>query len=267
MGLTNGKLKRERKFHNAWASTIDVDRIDVDQFFEGSTAPENRFIMSNVGDLKNRKMLDIGCGAGESSVYFALKGADCIAGDWSEKMVETAIKLAESYGVSLKGRVIDAMNLEFEDNTFDVVYAANLLHHVDYTRSLKEIHRVLKPGGMACVWDPLRHNPIINIYRSIATEVRSEDESPLDIKIIDYVQSLFSNVKYDTFWLATLWIFIHFFIVERVNPNKERYWKKIIFEESRLREMYLNLEKLDYLIKKIPFFKKYAWNVAIVATK
>ena len=127
--------------------------------------------------------------------------------------------------------------------------------------------RVLKPGGKACFWDPLKHNPIINVYRKIATKVRTEDEHPLDINIIKYARSLFKEVNYDTFWLCSLWIFLQFYLMERVNPNKERYWKKIISEEKRLRGEYLFLEKLDDLVKLIPFMKRFAWNIAVVATK
>jgi len=160
------------------------------------------------------------------------------------------------------------MALEFPDNTFDLVYASNLLHHIpDPKIALKEMHRVLKPGGKACFWDPLKHNPVINVYRRMATEVRTEDETPLDINIVNYLQSLFSETEYDTFWIATLWIFLRFYLIEKVNPNKERYWKKIILEQERLKPEYQRLEKLDRILKKIPLMKRFAWNIAVVATK
>jgi hypothetical protein len=120
---------------------------------------------------------------------------------------------------------------------------------------------------MACIWDPLKHNPIINIYRRIARRVRTLDERPLDIGIINDFRTLFTKVEYDSFWLATTWIFIRFYLFERVNPNRERYWKKIIIEEPRLRSMYLRLEKIDHLIKKINYLKRFSWNIALVAEK
>ena len=129
------------------------------------------------------------------------------------------------------------------------------------------MHRVCKPGGKVCFWDPLTHNPIINIYRNIATKVRSKDENPLNYKFINTVEQMFSEIQYNTFWFFTLWIFIKFFFFEGVSPNEERYWKKIIYEEQRLRSLYMRLEKLDNLLKKISFLKRYAWNIAVVATK
>jgi ubiquinone/menaquinone biosynthesis C-methylase UbiE len=261
-------LAREREFHDQWAATIDVDGIRVQDYFEACTAPENRFILRQLGDLRGKYLLDLGCGAGENSVYFAQRGAKCVAADYSPGMVDVALKLAEANQVQIEGRVTNAMAMDFPDNTFDIVYASNLLHHIpDPKLTLSEMHRVLKPGGKACFWDPLKHNPVINVYRRMATEVRTEDETPLDINIVKYIQARFSETHYDTFWLATLWIFLQFYLIERVDPNKERYWKKIILEQDRLKGEYLFLEKVDRLIKRLPLTRRFAWNLAVVATK
>ena len=261
-------LQRERTFHDRWAESIAVEGIRVNDYFEACTAPENRFILSHLGDVEDKTLLDLGCGAGENSVYFALKGAHCTATDYSSGMVEKALKLAAANGVQIEGRTMNAMELDFPANTFDIVYAANLLHHLPEPRTaLREIHRVLKPGGKLCFWDPLRHNPVINIYRRIATEVRTADERALDIGLIKFVRSLFRETAYDTFWLATLWIFLRFYLIERIHPNKERYWKKIIAEQRNLEPTYRRLERFDLLVKRLPFMKRFAWNIAVVATK
>jgi ubiquinone/menaquinone biosynthesis C-methylase UbiE len=261
-------LQREQNFHDQWASTIDVNGIRVSDYFEACTAPENRFILKQLGDVRGKFLLDLGCGAGENSVYFAKLGAHCVAADYSPGMVDVALQLAERNCVNVQGRVINAMDIDIPDNTFDIVYASNLLHHMpDPLLTILEIHRILKPGGKMCFWDPLRHNPLINVYRRIATEVRTEDETPLHINIVKDVRAVFSTMKYDTFWLATLWIFLQFYLIERVNPNRERYWKKIIIEQARLEKTYLRLERLDRKLKTLPLMKRMAWNLAVVATK
>ncbi|GAB4366527.1 MAG: hypothetical protein Kow00121_03990 [Elainellaceae cyanobacterium] len=261
-------LRKEQEFHDQWAAAIDVEGIRVRDYFEACTAPENRFILKHLGDVRGKYLLDLGCGAGENSVYFASRGARCVASDYSPGMVEVALKLAERNQVAVEGRVINAMAIDIPDNTFDIVYASNLLHHIPNPKlTIREMHRVLKPGGVACFWDPLKHNPVINVYRRMATEVRTEDETPLDINIVNFVQSLFSQTTYDTFWIATLWIFLQFYLIEKVNPNKERYWKKIIIEQERLAPEYLALEKLDFFLKKLPLMKRFAWNLAVVARK
>jgi ubiquinone/menaquinone biosynthesis C-methylase UbiE len=261
-------LEKERRFHDAWAAAIDVDGIRVADYFEACTAPENRFILQQMGDIQGKLLLDLGCGAGENSVYFAKKGARCVATDYSPGMVDVALKLAAANRVTIEGQTANAMALDFADNTFDLVYASNLLHHIpDPKIALKEMHRVLKPGGKACFWDPLKHNPVINVYRRMATEVRTDDEMPLDINIVNYIKTLFSETAYDTFWIATLWIFLRFYLIERVDPNQERYWKKIIIEQERLAPSYQRLEQVDKALKKIPLIKRLAWNIAVVATK
>jgi SAM-dependent methyltransferase len=261
-------LRKEQAFHDRWAAVIDVEGIQVADYFEACTAPENRFILRQLGDVSGKALLDLGCGAGENSVYFAMKGANCVAADYSLGMVEVALKLAEQNGVQVKGHVVNAMDIDFPDNTFDVVYASNLLHHIpDPKLAIAEMHRVLKPGGKACFWDPMKHNPVINVYRRMATEVRTEDETPLDINLVDFVRSRFSQTHADTFWIATLWIFLSFYLIEKVNPNDERYWKKIILEHQRLAPTYRRLEKLDAILKHIPGMKRMAWNLAVVAVK
>ncbi len=261
-------LQKEQQFHDQWAAVIDVDGIRVADYFEACTAPENRFILQHLGDLRGKYLLDLGCGAGENSVYFATKGARCVAADYSPGMVDVALKLAAANQVEVEGKVVNAMAIDFPDNTFDMVYASNLLHHIPDPRlAIQEMYRVLKPGGKACFWDPLKHNPVINVYRRIATKVRTEDETPLDINIVNFVRSRFSQTQYDTFWLATLWIFLRFYLIEKVNPNEERYWKKIILEHERLKPDYQRLENVDRVLKKLPLTKRFAWNLAVVATK
>ncbi|NJL01110.1 MAG: class I SAM-dependent methyltransferase [Spirulinaceae cyanobacterium SM2_1_0] len=261
-------LDSERRFHDRWAAAIDLDGLRVQDYFEACTAPENRFILHHLGDVSGQRLLDLGCGAGENSVYFAQRGANCVATDLSPGMVQVACQLAERHGISIEGHVANALALDFPDNSFDIVYAANLLHHIPDPRlALSEMHRVLVPGGKACFWEPLRHNPVINVYRRMATEVRTEDETPLDIRFVQFVRSRFTTTHYDTFWLATLWIFLHFYLIEHVHPNDERYWKKIIREHERLTPLYRRLERADRLLKRLPGLRRLAWNLAVVAIK
>ena len=249
------------------AQEVDAGKISVEQYFEASTCPENRYLLSKMGEIRGASILELGCGTGENSVFFSLKGADCIATDCSTEMLNLAAALASRYNVHLKTQVVNAMNIPWPDNTFDFAYLANTLHHVDFEKTTREVHRVLKTGGKMLSWDPLIHNPVINIYRRIATKVRTADEKPLNINVVEKLQEYFSKVDYETFWLATLWLFVRFYLVEKVHPNDEPYWKKIVTEEPRLRNSYLKLEKIDKALKKLGFFNRFAWNIALVATK
>jgi ubiquinone/menaquinone biosynthesis C-methylase UbiE len=261
-------LEAEEAFHDDWAASIDVDKIDVSEAFRACTAPENRWIAEEMGDITDKRILDLGCGAGEAAVYFATKGAKAVASDLSEGMLQVALKLAEKNGVTIETSKSSADVINFPDNTFDMVYAANLLHHVDVEKCLQEVHRVLKPGGKLYSWDPLAHNPAINVYRRMATEVRTEDEHPLRMKDIKLFRKYYKNVRYKGTWLFTLWIFMRFYLIERVDPNKERYWKKVIMEADRLEPKYRRLEKLDkFTLGLIPWLTRYCWNITVIAEK
>jgi ubiquinone/menaquinone biosynthesis C-methylase UbiE len=259
---------RERDFHNAWASSTPIEQRRVVQAFESSTAPENRFILQRMGELSGKKVLDVGCGLGESSVYFALKKAEVSALDLSPKMVETTVQLGKEFGVTINGIVGSAERLDVESDFFDFVYLGNIIHHVENRENLfREIRRVLKPGGTFFSWDPLTYNPLINIYRAIATETRTPDERPLSRRDLSLVKRHFSRVSFRTFWLTSLTLFLKYACIDRVDPNKERYWKKILDEPEDRLSWFRLLQRLDRYFLGIPGLRWLAWNIVICGQK
>jgi len=98
------------------------------------------------------RLLEIGCGLGTDGAQFATAGADYIGIDLTEAAIELAKKKFELANLKGEFRVADAENLDFPDNSFDLVYSHGVLHHTpDIARAVREIHRVLKPGGRAIV--------------------------------------------------------------------------------------------------------------------
>lgn len=262
-------LKKEEDFHDNWAKQTDLDNILVDEYFESCTTPENKYIINKLGDLKGKKLLDIGCGLGESSVYFAKKGAIVTASDISLEMLNLSLRLAKKHNVNIETLKCQSDKIPVEDNSYDVIYAGNILHHVNLEDTIKEIHRILRGGGGQFVsMDPLVHNPAINIYRKLAKEVRTEDEHPIKMSELKLFKKYFNNVEYDCFWLFTNFIFVKYYFIDKVNPNEERYWKKIIKDAHDIEKLYCRLEKIDNIVKKVfPFLKRYCWNIAIISYK
>src|SRR5260370_31460669 len=171
---------REAAFHDAWAKSTRVEDVLVRECFEAPTALENQFILHLMGPLSGKSLLDIGAGLGESSVYFALQGARVTVVDISPQMVETALRLGKRHGVELQGIVSGAENLNLPSEAYDIVYVANTIHHVqDRALLFEQMSRALKPGGMFFSYDPLPYSPSFNLYRRIATGVRTPAESPL----------------------------------------------------------------------------------------
>jgi SAM-dependent methyltransferase len=259
---------READFHDEWALTTPLDQILVRECFEAPTAVENRFILSRMGSLRGKTVLDVGAGLGESSVYFALNGANVTAVDVSPLMVETAIRLGRRYGVEVRGIVAVGENLGLPADTFDFIYIANTIHHIqDRAKLLGQIRHALKPGGRFFSIDPLAYNPVINVYRKLATKMRTIDESPLGLKDLGLVQTYFEDVGHREFWLTTLLLFIKYYVVDRVHPNDDRYWKRILRETRKTLWWWIPFRTLDSVLTHLPAVRYLSWNTVIWGTK
>ena len=258
----------EESFHDEWARSINLDDLLVSESFEAETAIENRYALHRFGDLQGQRLLELGCGAGETSVYFALKGADVTACDISSEMLEVARRLADKHGVRLRLFKMKAEDLRFPDASFDCVFGNSVLHHVELLPAVREVWRVLRPGGIAAFVEPLAHNPVINIYRRISKEVRTETETPLRMRDIQSMRSIFPQLKHEGAWLAGLLLFVYFYLIERADPKKERYWKKVIAEADQYKGMFRVLKRLDdVVLRTFPFLRRFCWNAVLICPK
>jgi 2-polyprenyl-3-methyl-5-hydroxy-6-metoxy-1,4-benzoquinol methylase len=259
----------ESAFHNEWAKSISINEIYVYESFESQSSPENFQILSWMGNIKNKKILELGCGLGEASTYFAIKGAQVTATDISPEMINKAVELASFYNVKIEGRVVSSNSLEnIEDLYYDFIYAGNLLHHVEIEKCVSMLSSKLKVGGTAFFWDPIAYNPVINIYRKIAKSVRTPDEHPLTINDVKTIKKYFSKVEIKYFWLLSMSVFLWYYFIERLDPNKTRYWKQILKDSDKITGPLKILRTIDSLIfKYIPPMRWLAWNIVIRASK
>ena len=107
--------------------------------------------------LQGQSVLDVGCGPGTISADLARRVAPGrVTGiDLAPEVIEVARQSAEGIdGVDLAFQVDDIYQLSFDDSSFDVVYAHQVLQHLsDPVRALREMRRVLVPGGLIAVRD------------------------------------------------------------------------------------------------------------------
>jgi len=268
MSVDTTTHEREAAFHDAWANSTRIDDVLVRECFEAPTALENQFILQRMGPLRGKKLLDIGAGLGESSVYFALQGASVTTVDISPMMVETALELGRKHGVTLEGIVSGAEDLNLPPAAYDLIYIANTIHHVHDRASLfEQMYRALKPGGVFFSYDPLAYNPVINVYRRMATGVRTPDESPLTVADLTLAQKYFSNVGHREFWLSTLLLFVKYYLKNRVHPNADRYWKRILRETPESLRWWMPLGALDRALTRVPGLRWLAWNMVMWGQK
>ncbi len=107
---------------------------------------------ADFASARGLRVLEIGCGLGTDGAQFAKAGAIYTGVDLTEAAIELARRRFELFDLPGTFRTADAENLDFENDSFDLVYSHGVLHHTpDTERAVREVHRVLRPGGRAVV--------------------------------------------------------------------------------------------------------------------
>ena len=110
-------------------------------------------IEAEAARLQGAHLLEIGCGMGFDSVEFLKRGVRVTATDLTPSAVATTRRHFEVEGLVAEDvREANALDLPFADESFDAVWANGVLHATgDTARAIREVHRVLKPGGRAII--------------------------------------------------------------------------------------------------------------------
>lgn len=211
--------------------------------------------------FRGARLLEIGCGMGSDLLQFARGGARCTGIDLTPRSIEITRHRFRLYEANANFMISDGERLPFRTESFDVVYSNGVLHHTpDTAGAIREVHRVLRPGGVAKVM--LYHRNSLNYWFEIvlrrgilgfeflrgrsAEEIMSRviefsdhDARPL-VKVYSRKQarelfSMFKDVRVD---------------VEQLMRAELRFLSPLVSDE-----------RLDRLRKKI------GWNVIITAVK
>lgn len=141
--------------------------------------------------VRDAEVLELGCFDGTASLGYRKLGPKSMVGiDISGVLVEKARERG------IDARVMDAHQLGFPDASLDTVIGRAILHHLDYERALREIHRVLRPGGAALFMEPLRDNPAFKLFRLLTPRARTTDELPLSRRQIEWSDRLFGRSRH-----------------------------------------------------------------------
>ncbi|HGY3718970.1 TPA: class I SAM-dependent methyltransferase [Citrobacter gillenii] len=120
-------------------------------------------------------VLDMGCGAGHASFTAAQHVKQVVAYDLSAQMLDVVVQAAKEKGLdNIATRQGYAESLPFEDGSFDVVISRYSAHHWhDVGRALREVNRVLKPGGVVIVMDVMSPgHPVRDIWLQTVEALR-----------------------------------------------------------------------------------------------
>ena len=235
---------REKQFHEHCYS--ENSRLVVGKYYTISRRRLGFYENYVVSRCAGRRVLEYGCGQGSHAFLLAGKGAQVTAIDLSETAIEQARETARLKDLDIDFRVMNAEVLDFEDDTFDIICGTAIIHHLDLRKAFCEIARTLRPGGFAIFMEPLGHNPLINLYRKLSSQLRTEDEHPLRIEDFELAHTFFREVDVHYFHLLSL--------------------LAVPFRETRFFSSMLTvLDSVDrFLFHYVPFARKHAWfSVAI----
>jgi SAM-dependent methyltransferase len=121
-------------------------------------------------------VLELGCGTGYFTRELARSGADIIAIDVSPELLQIARTNCSAPNVRYE--IQNACELSYPDSVFDSVVGSSVLHHLEIEGALREIYRVLKPGGTICFTEPNMLNPQIAMQKNVPWVKRKLGDSP-----------------------------------------------------------------------------------------
>ena len=240
------KNSREKEFHNKLQSS---SKGRFENIFYKAIGHAWLDYYENLNSLaKNSDILDYGCGIGPTIEKVINYNPKKITGiDISDVSINKAKEKFKNSEVKIELLVDNCEKTKFKNDQFDLVYGLGILHHLEFSKCMNEISRILKTNGSLLFIEPLGTNPIINLYRFFTPGSRSKDEHPLTFKDFDLIKEKFINVSIKYYGFMTL-VFFPFY-----KSTNSRIFKALI--------------KFDQLLFKVKFFRLFAWSVLITAKK
>jgi demethylmenaquinone methyltransferase/2-methoxy-6-polyprenyl-1,4-benzoquinol methylase len=195
----DSELRKVKKRYDRFSTFYDASEAIIEKGLF------SKWRMRTISNLKG-KVLEVGVGTGKNLPYYSNR-VDLIAIDISPGMLEKAKKKAKKLSVKVDLHLMDAQNLEFEDESFDYIVSTFVLCSIpDPVIALKEMTRVLKPNGKILTLDHVlsknkiialwenAHNPItvrlfgfnvnrdtLNNIRKVGLEVKDENIAFFDV--------------------------------------------------------------------------------------
>lgn len=207
-----------------------------------------------LGDVKNKQILDVGCGIGNLSFYLAQEGATVTGIDLSKNSIEVCKKEAKRKGIDIDFREMNAQVPDFDDESFDMIVGSRVIHHLpNLELFFKECNRLLKKNGYIVFIEPLKKNIIVELNRKIfAPEKRTHHEHPLYVSDIEIAKTVFGNLEHREFFLFS---------------PLAMFFRDFIRNKTLFKNFYKILNIIESPLTKIKVLKQYCWQTVIKCSK
>jgi SAM-dependent methyltransferase len=206
LGRLEDRKREEASFHDADRAGHSDEKENSSpnrRFYEATTIIADHLDTWMKERVRGRVFLDYACGNGLQTVRALKHGAELAVGiDISQVSVLNARETVREAGFGNRAYLLqrDCENTLLPDNTFDACLCAGMLHHLDLTHALPELHRIMAPGGRILAMEALSYNPFIRAYRTRTPESRTEWEARhiLSLRDVELAKRWFKveNMKY-----------------------------------------------------------------------
>jgi len=178
--------ERVRAYWNTHIHDLDISTnalgtpgffADLDQYhFEKL---HHLLTLVHFDEWKGKDVLDVGCGAGVEVVRFARAGARVTGVDIAESAINLARANVEQQGLEARLEVADGEHLPFPDASFDLVFTHGVVQYTgDDSAMVAEIHRVLRPGGLA-IFQAYNRNSWLHLLSKVMKTPLEHEDAPV----------------------------------------------------------------------------------------
>lgn len=265
--------QKEREWHDAWARSHargdypvtlaefqeKFRRVELTNFCDGGWnwwADTRKEVLERLGNVRGVRVLDYGCGSGTLGIYLSAAGADVWGFDLSGEAVRVADEIAGRYRLAAQFQQMDAEDLQYPDNFFDLVIGFGVLHHViKYSGASFHLNRVMKPNAKGVFIESLWDNPLINFVRRFTTaDAEAGDAALTERGLRDFCRE-FSHLQLEKRHLL--------YMLKRLAKPPERN----LAEPLRPRPFWRFVKSVDRRLLGLPALQRYCGEVIIYLQK